>query len=177
MITAFIIVATSHDGFIAKDASQLSTKWASKEDTARFVELTKRAGVVIMGSTTFETLPKPLKGRLNIVYSRKKQYTSDDPERPVETTTDEPSVLLEKLAAKGYKEVAICGGAQIYTAFMKAGLVSKVYLTIEPIELGNGIRMMTNGLVMESMSTWIKVSEQRLPTGTTFYEYSVPHSD
>jgi dihydrofolate reductase len=111
------------------------------------------------------------------VYSRKESFTSEDPERPVETTCEDPQVLLERLTQRGFKEVAICGGAEIYTIFAKAGLVSKVYLTIEPVELHHGIHMFNDGMLMESMSTWVKTDEKRLPTGTEFYEYHLGHKD
>jgi len=70
-MNVFIITAISADGFIARDSHHPAV-WTSKEDKKRFVEITKRAGVVIMGLNTFRTLPKPLKDRLNIVYSLNK---------------------------------------------------------------------------------------------------------
>ena len=57
MIKVFIIAAISADGFIAKDTNH-PAMWTSKADKKRFIELTKRAGVVIMGATTFKTLEK-----------------------------------------------------------------------------------------------------------------------
>ncbi|MCL5782229.1 MAG: dihydrofolate reductase, partial [Patescibacteria group bacterium] len=56
----FIIAALSADGYIARDEHHPAF-WTSKEDKKRFVELTKRAGVVIMGSTTYTTIARPLK--------------------------------------------------------------------------------------------------------------------
>ena len=74
MIKCFIVAALTADGFLAKDKNQVSTSWNSSDDKKHFIELTKRAGVVVMGSTTFETFNKPLKDRLNIVYSHSKKY-------------------------------------------------------------------------------------------------------
>lgn len=159
----FIIAATSRDGLIAKDANHNSFAWTSKEDKKRFVELTKRAGVVIVGSKTFETFPKPLKERLNVVYSRSKKYEGDN----VETTSDEPKVLLEKLAARGFKEAAIIGGAEIYRMFIEAGLVDKIYLTVEPAEFGAGIPFY-KGNVGEKFDL---VKEEKTGSGTIFKDY------
>jgi dihydrofolate reductase len=130
----FIIAAISADGFIARD-SHHPAFWTSKEDKKRFVELTKRAGVVVMGSTTFKTLPRPLAERVNIVYTRTKQIEG------VETTQEDPRVLIDRLEAKGFTEVAICGGSEIYNLFLKEKLVRKIYLTIEPIVFGKGMTM------------------------------------
>lgn len=138
-MNTFIIAAMTADGFIARNAHHRAD-WTSKEDKAFFVERTKQAGVVIMGSNTFETFGKPLKNRLHIVYSKNKKYEG------VETTSLPPAELLKQLEGRGYTEAAICGGATIYTMFMKAGLVDMLYLTIEPLLFGSGIPLFTEPL-------------------------------
>ena len=165
MIT-FIIAAITADGFIAKNSSHLAS-WTSKEDKKFFVEKTKGAGVVIMGLNTYKTIGKPLPGRLNIVYSK----TEKDLEG-VEVTQDEPSKLLNNLGERGYKEVAITGGAQIYTMFMEANLVDKLYLTVEPILFGNGM-----GLFTKYLDIKLKLqSTQKLNDNTVALEYDVVHN-
>ena len=134
----FIIVAVTADGCIAKNPTVPSTVWTGSEDKKRFVEITKRAGVVVMGQSTWKTIGKPLKNRLNIVYSPT-PLEGAPPE--VEITSKSPADLLNDLEARGFKEVAICGGSQIYTMFMKSGLVNRLYLTVEPIIFGSGIRL------------------------------------
>lgn len=131
----FIIAAISLDGFIARFQNDFSLDWTSKEDKKFFVEITKKAKVVIFGSKTYETIGKPLKDRLNIVYSKQKKYSE------VLTTSLPPQELLNDLEKKGFKEVAICGGSSIYTLFMKENLVDEIYLTVEPIIFGNGIKL------------------------------------
>lgn len=135
----FIIAALSADGFIARDAHHPAS-WTSKEDKRFFVEKTGRAGVVVMGSHTYETIGKPLKGRLNIVYSRFHSYEG------VEVTQQEPGALLKDLEQRGYHEVAIIGGAHVYTLFMSAGLVNTLYLTIEPLTFGQGLSLFTKSV-------------------------------
>nr|AIA18952.1 Dihydrofolate reductase [uncultured bacterium] len=134
MIRPFIIAALSADGYIAKDEKHPAF-WTSTEDKKRFVELTRRAGVVVMGANTFTTLPRALKERTNIVYSHTKKFEG------AETTQKDPIDLLNELESRGFREVAICGGSKIYTMFMKAGVIDRLYLTIEPIIFGKGIRL------------------------------------
>ncbi len=174
----FIIAAITTDGFIAKDENH-AAMWTSKEDKKRFVELTKNAGVVVMGSRTFRTLPRPLKERTNIVYSKNPEFiaeieahnkTNPDFQPPVEVTQEEPRALLEKLAARGVKEVAICGGSQIYTSFMKAHAVNTIYLTIEPIIFGKGITLFTESLPHTHLEL---VTQTITPTGSILLEYKV----
>ncbi len=163
MIKCFIVAALTTDGFLAKDKNQVSTSWNSSEDKKHFVELTKKAGVVVFGSTTFETFGKPLKDRLNIVYSRSKKYEG------VEMAEDTPEVLLKRLEERGFSEVAICGGSSIYTKFLKAGVVDTLYLTVEPILFGKGITLFNDDVNFRLEL----ISQNSTPQGTIFKEYKI----
>lgn len=164
MIRAYIIAAVTADGFIARDEKH-SAFWTSKDDKKRFVELTKRAGVVVMGSTTYTTLPRPLKERVNIVYTRDKKFEG------AEVTQKSPAELLAELEGRGFKEVAICGGSKIYTMFMKAKVVDRVFLTIEPLVFGKGISLFTEELAHKL----ILVSASQGENGALLLEYKVDH--
>jgi len=160
----FIIAAITADGFIAKDKDQISTDWTSKEDKKFFSERTKQAGVIVFGYNTYKTIGKSLPGRVNIVYSNKEERING-----VEVTQKEPKDLLRELETRGFKEVAICGGATIYTMFMGAGVVDKLYLTIEPVLFGSGMTLFNkkfdNKLKLVSIS---KLGEE-----TILLEYNV----
>lgn len=134
----FIIAALTADGYIGKDAAH-AAMWTGKEDKKRFIEITKRAGVMVMGLNTWKTLgEKPLKGRHHVIYAP--EPLQNLPEG-VEWTNASPADLLTDLEKRRFKEVAICGGSMIYTMFMKAGVVDTLYLTIEPIVFGDGMRL------------------------------------
>ena len=165
MIKAFAIVAMTADGKIARNAGHAAT-WTSKEDKKFFVERTKQAGVMIMGQTTYETIGKPMPGRLNIVYSQKQI-------EGVETTTLEPEKLLADLEKRGYTEVAICGGSTIYTMFMKAKLVDTLYVTIEPVLFGEGM-----GIFNESLDVSLKLREvKKLSDNVLLLEYGCTYEN
>lgn len=165
MIKAYIIAAVTADGFIARDEKH-SAFWTSKDDKKRFVEITKRTGIVVMGSTTYATLPRPLKERVNIVYSKSKTFEG------AETTQKAPLELLEELEGRGFKEVAICGGSKIYTMFMKANVVDRVFLTIEPLMFGKGIGLFTE----ELQHKLVLVSASQGENGALLLEYKVDYS-
>lgn len=82
----------------------------SKEDMQWFIRHT-RGKAVIMGSTTWESLPKkPLPGRTNIVITRSDNQYSDH----TITSTDD-STLIEKLNEFiGDQDAVVIGGASIY---------------------------------------------------------------
>ncbi len=173
MIKAFLIAAVTADGFIARDEKH-SAFWTSKEDKKRFVELTKHAGVVVMGSTTYATLPRPLKERVNIVYTRRSTDSDQGPKtfEGAETTQKSPLELLEELEGRGFKEVAICGGSKIYTLFMKAKAVDRLFLTIEPLIFGKGINLFNEELQYHLNL----VSANQAENGALLLEYKVDYS-
>jgi dihydrofolate reductase len=142
MINCFIISCLTTDGYIARHSTH-AAMWTSKEDKKRFIEITKRAGVVVMGQNTWNTLGgRALRDRLNVVYSPTPLTSVEG----MEVTTKNPADLLKDLESRGFKEAAICGGSQIYTMFMKAGVVDKLYLTIEPVLFGDGMRLFKEDL-------------------------------
>lgn len=164
MIKVFLIAAVTADGFIARDGAHSPMNWTSKADKKRFIELTKRAGVVVMGSSTYRTIGQPLKERVNIVYSKTGTFPG------AEVTQDDPHTLLKKLEERGFKEVAICGGSQIYTMFMKAGLVDTIYLTMEPLVFGKGIPLFN-----EELHSFLKLKSSQVSeaNGALLLEYEV----
>ena len=170
MITS-IIVATSKDGFIARDKdADPSTMWTSREDKKHFVELSKRIGTLILGLNTFNTFPrdehgnpKPLKGRHHIIYADKAVAPHPD----IEVTTEKPGVLLKNLADRGIAEVAICGGASIYRMFLDTNLVDTIYMTVEPREFGSGMPFFKENIAEK----FNLVKEETVGNGTIFKEY------
>jgi dihydrofolate reductase len=168
MIKTFIIVAQTSDGFIAKNSTHPAV-WTSKEDKRRFVDITKRAGVMVMGLNTFQTFPSPLQDRLHIVYSPDPDAVKNNIEGVVEYTSLTPEELIKNLEARGFSEVAICGGCTIYTMFIKSGLVDTIYLTTEPILFGSGM-----GIFKEDLGIKMElVNLDKTEAGTIFTEYKI----
>lgn len=132
----FIVAALTADGFIGRDSGHLAD-WTSKEDKQLFVRLTKEAGVLVMGANTYKTIGRPLPGRRNLVYSRS---SLDFP--GVEVVTEPPQALIARLEREGHTALAVCGGQAIYDMFLQAGVVTELYLTIEPVLFGSGIPLL-----------------------------------
>jgi dihydrofolate reductase len=163
--TVTLIVATSKDGFIARTAEETSIGWTSKEDKKRFVALTKRARVMVMGRTTFETIGRALPERLTVVYTSRHLSVPE-----IETTMLPPQELIKDLGNRGFTEIAICGGAKIYQTFLEAGLVDQIALTVEPVTFGAGIPLWPS--IAELSSTFTLTREEVLPSGTIFRDYT-----
>lgn len=114
-----IIAAVANNGVIGKNNKLI---WHYPKDMQRFVELTKQAGIVIMGRKTHEAIGKLLPGRINIVISRDKHY---QPIRGALTYSDIDQAL-DFLRYYG-KEIMVIGGEQIYREFLP--FVNKLYIT------------------------------------------------
>jgi dihydrofolate reductase len=135
-----LIAALSADGYIARRHNEL-VDWTSKEDKQLFAQLTKQAGVVVMGSRTFRTIGTALPGRRNIVYST---HELDGPN--IEITHEQPAALIARLEREGVVAVAICGGQSLYEQFLVADLVDELYVTVEPVIFGQGICLTSSPL-------------------------------
>jgi len=166
----FIIAAQTKDGFIAKDDSQNSMDWTSGADKQFFIKKTKEAGVVVMGRKTFETIGKPLSERRNIILSRNKELNLGYEKEKVEITNERPKELLDRLKLEGVSQVAILGGSSIYTTFLEEGLVDKAYITVEPVEFGEGIKLFGNSDVEKKMNL---LSTIELGQGALLLEYEI----
>ncbi len=137
-----LLMATTLDGKIARDSSHL-VDWTGKEDKQLFIKLTKDAGVVIMGSKTYDTFASPLPKRMNIVMtknkSRLKKTASSD--KNLIFSDDTPENLIKDLESKGFNKIVLIGGSQINSLFLKAQLINEIYLTIVPEIFGSGLSM------------------------------------
>lgn len=130
-----MVMASTVDGRIAK-SSDHRVDWTSKEDKQYFVKTTKEHGVVIMGRATYDTIGRPLPGRLNIVLTREKR---DDIPGTLEHFSGSPRELVASLEKRGYASAVLAGGANVNGQFIKDGLVSEIHLTLEPTLFGKGI--------------------------------------
>ncbi len=132
-----LVMAMSLDGKIARDSNH-PADWTGKDDKKKFVEITKRAGAMIMGSKTFDTIGRALPGRKNIVMTRNKARKSDG---NLIFTDKAPDLLLKELAQEGFQEVALIGGSIVNTLFARANLIDEVYVTVVPIFFGRGLSL------------------------------------
>jgi dihydrofolate reductase len=140
-----MIAAITADGFIGRNAEHL-VDWSSPEDKKFFTKMTKEAGTIVMGSRTFSTLNRALPGRRNIVLTSHPETITTP---GVEATDESPKELVERLESEGVGGLAVCGGAMVYAQFMESGLVTDVYLTIEPILFGSGVPLFSGQLEVD----------------------------
>lgn len=144
MITGHVFIATSLDGFIARDDGGI--EWlleydASGEDHG-YNDFIRDIDAIIMGRGTFETVRdmKPW------FYTRPVLVLSADlAEQPVPAelagkvrfTRKSPPQAMAMLEAEGCRRVYVDGG-RIIQSFLREGLISDLVITRVPILLGSG---------------------------------------
>lgn len=117
-----IIVAAAENGVIGNGGAM---PWRMSSDLKRFRALTIGKPVV-MGRKTFQSLPKALDGRDNIVITRDRSFAAYGAETVA--SLDQALILAKDLAIRsGGDEVLVIGGGEIYAAALP--LADRVYLT------------------------------------------------
>jgi dihydrofolate reductase len=129
-------MALTVDGRSGLDADHFPD-WTGSADKRMFKSLSQRAGVVIMGSRTYDTIGKPLPNRLNVVMTRNPQRVSHHPD--LRYTDRSPAEVLGMITAAGYREAILAGGATINDLFVAADLVDELIITFAPLTFGQGL--------------------------------------
>lgn len=132
-----LMMAMTVDGKIAKSTNHLAN-WTSKADKKSFIKESKEAGVIIMGQTTYDTIGKPLPGRLNFVLSQTPDKFQNQ-SGLLEYFNGTEQEIIDNLESQGYKKAILGGGAFVNGSFLRAGLVDELLLTVEPKLFGAGL--------------------------------------
>ena len=164
-----MLAVVTLDGKLGRGPAHF-VNWSSREDKRLFMGETKRIGVVIMGHNTYKTMPAPLPGRLHVVVTHDAAAQVAIP-GVVEFTEMTPAGIVADLEARGYSEVVLGGGAQIYTLFLEAGLVDEISLTVEPLIFGKGIDLF-DGVQFDVRARLLQIDRLN-DTGTVRLLYSL----
>lgn len=113
LIEIVFVVAIAENGVIGAGNGM---PWRMKSDMKRFKALTI-GKPVIMGRKTFETLPRPLPNRTNIVITRDAAY------RAAGAVVTHSAAAAEEVARgdalrRSVAEIAVIGGAEIYRQWL-----------------------------------------------------------
>ncbi|WJY28230.1 MULTISPECIES: dihydrofolate reductase [Sporosarcina] len=113
-----LLVAHDENRVIGADNAM---PWHIPEELKYFKEKTMGKGI-IMGRRTFESIGRPLKGRLNLILTRNAGYHAEG--AVAVQTLDEAIVRAENYA----DEVMIIGGAEIFEMAMP--IADRLYVTV-----------------------------------------------
>ncbi|QVM96537.1 dihydrofolate reductase [Pseudomonas sp. SORT22] len=94
----------------------------------KYFKATTLGKPIIMGRKTWDSLGRPLPGRLNLVVSRQPGLQLEGAE--VFASLEAAIERAEQWAlAQGVDELMLIGGAQLYTQAIERGLADRLYLT------------------------------------------------
>jgi dihydrofolate reductase len=169
-MNVILVMAMTLDGKIGKSPDHFPD-WTGSADKRLFAEVSKRAGVVIMGSKTYATLKKPLSSRKIVVMTRRRDRVSADPS--VVFSNRAPGPLLETLEQEGYREAVLAGGATINTLFAREGRIDEMLVTISPLVFGEGISLFSGEVDLKADL----VEHERIDDGLLCLRYLVRGGD
>ncbi|CAN5891763.1 dihydrofolate reductase [soil metagenome] len=123
MIVSLIVAASSNNA-IGKDGQLL---WSLPNDM-KFFKNTTWGMTVIMGRKTYESVDKPLPGRVNIVITRQENWVRENV-----LVVKDLTEALEEAKETNSREVFIIGGGEIYRESMN--IADRIYITRVHAEL------------------------------------------
>ncbi|MDA9338968.1 dihydrofolate reductase, partial [Flavobacteriaceae bacterium] len=121
--TVTLIAAASENNIIGKDNKLI---WRLSDDLKHFKELTK-GHFVIMGRKTFESMPKALPNRTNVIITRKTDYKA---ENAIVVNSLEKALKV----AESDNQPFVIGGGEIYKLSMEIADIielTRVHTSIE----------------------------------------------
>lgn len=138
-----LYMAITANGLIAREDDDAS--WVTKTEWKSFSGMIRKHGNMIVGRRTHEIMVKSGEftrsklDKVNTVVVTHQPLTIHD-SRYVSIATS-PRQALTILKQKGHKTALLCGGGRLNASVMKEKLVDEIYLDIEPIVLGKGIKL------------------------------------
>jgi dihydrofolate reductase len=145
-IKASVFIATSLDGFIARENGDLDwltgAQSASTEQDYGYQDFMDTVDTVVMGRNTFELASTfdawPYGGKRVVVLSSRPSAVPPHLADGVEWLSMPPRRLVEWLAAQGAAHLYVDGGKTIQ-GFLGAGLIDELTITRIPVLIGTGV--------------------------------------
>jgi riboflavin biosynthesis pyrimidine reductase len=140
-----LYAAQSLDGRITR-RFEAGDAFASNEDKAHFREAIKACDACVMGGTTYtqskeRMRPSAFPALRRVIWTK----SPETPERKAETipgvlefTAETPAETVARLRSDGRQRCALLGGGQVNAAWLAAGLVDEVCITLESWIFGTG---------------------------------------
>jgi dihydrofolate reductase len=165
-------VAATLDGHIAhEDGSFDGFPWHDDVVADFFRELEK-FDTVLMGRKTYEVgleqgKTSPYPAMRQILFSRSME---ESPDEAVELVRTDAAEFVRGLKEEEDQEIWLCGGAEIASALMAAGLVDEIVVKLNPVLFYSGIPLVGSG----KGPTALELKETKVyQCGTVVLRYSL----
>ena len=141
-----LFIATSLDGYIAKDNDNLDfLKLVEKEgEDYGYAEFTANIDTIILGRKTYDWVLREI-GTSHYENGDRDVYVITRSPRPDSGRTKFYSGsltgLIQQLRSQNGKDIYCDGGAEIVNELIKSDLIDEYIISIVPVLLGSGVRL------------------------------------
>lgn len=182
-----LFAAQSLDGWITR-RHEPGDAFASAADKAHFREAIRPCDACVMGSATYaqgkeRMRPAAFPALRRVIWTR----SPSTPERMAEAvpgvlefTSETPVETVARLRADGRHRCAVLGGGQVNAAWLAAGLVDEVCVTVESWIFGVGVPLagvagVQPGSLLLPEAVQLELLEARIlaPSGPVLLRYAV----
>ncbi len=138
-----LFAVQSLDGWITA-GDRPGDDFASQADQGQFLAEFRRCDACVMGRATYEQVRARLRleGRpelRRVVWTHEPEtYRAEAVPGRLEFSAESPVELAARLRADGRTCCALLGGGATNAAWLRAGLVDELHLTLEPVLFGRG---------------------------------------
>ena len=133
-----LYMAVTANGYIAKENDD--TSWISGKEWNGYSAIVCKAGNLIIGHRTYDILTKQPEfvefSKIKIAIVSNQNFKTLSQNHVIARTPKDALSLLNN-----FEEVVVAGGGHLNASFMEENLVNEIYLDIEPIVFGKGIKL------------------------------------
>jgi len=172
-VKASVFIATSVDGFIAREDGRLDWLPANGGEPHGYDEFMATVDAIVIGRKTLETVlgydSWPYEKKPVIALSTSLTEVRIPPDAVCEIMSGTPPQIVARLEKRGMKHLYVDGGATI-RGFLEAGLIQQLTITRVPVLLGSGIPLfgvLPHDIRLEHVAT------QSYPSGLVKSEYRI----
>jgi len=166
-------VATTADGFIAREDGGLDCFPGEGRHIPDYLASLESFGAVVMGRRTYQVgldmgVTNPYPALRTYVVSRSLEAS---PDPAVTLVSGDPAALVRSLKQEPGKPIYLCGGAHLATQLLRQGLVDEVVVKLNPLLLGTGIPLVA--AIPEPVRLRLRDTRVYEDSGVVFLWYDV----
>lgn len=165
-------VASSLNGFIAREDDSFDYFVAEGEHVPDYLESLNSFDVVLMGRKTYEM---GLKAGVTDPYPNLKSYVfsrtmKESPDEKVRIVSENIVELVKRLKGEEGKAIYLCGGGELATLLFAENLIDEVILKVHPVMVGAGIRLFSEAITQVDLEL---ISGKIFNSGVVVLQYKV----